>query len=821
MTEVRSPQTTAPRDEARPPRSPIPGPVGIWRPRSRGIGRIVTAATSLAAIATVVVIVLWQMHFSLLLSNTTTTGGDTGAHYMMAPYLQGLITHGHLTGWDPAWYAGYPIYTFYFVLPDVLAAVGGWILPYNLAFKWATVAGSLMLPFAAWACARLFRLRPPAPAALAVAMLPFLFDYSFTIYGGNLFSTLAGEYSYSVSLALALIFLGLVAYGLRTGRFRGWAAVVLALCIAAHIVPAMFAVVGAAVLTLFDLLPRAIRPRDDVVWERRSATSRSRARTVWWTASTIVLGLLLSGWWLVPFGIRQPYTTSMGYTNVTTFVHILFPEADLWALILAGFALVLAVVLRSRFGLFVAVMGGLSAAAVILDPQGSLYNVRFLPLWFLCVYAMVGWGFAVCCRLVALRWRRWRATRWTWQLARAFADDRPLPRRPRIAPWAPGAVGGALLAIIGALIVVLPPFVMPADALPVNVGANEVSNWAAWNYSGYEGKPAYPEYRGVIQTMDRVGKHQGCGRAMWEYSPSLDRFGTPMALMLLPYWTHGCIDSMEGLLFESSATTPYHFINQAELSQQPSEAVVGLPYSTVNVPLGVEHLQLMGVRYFMASSPAVERAAFADPSLRLVATSGPWHSGYGSGSVTTTWDVFRVVDSPLVTPLANKPAVMRNIQPGQSSWLKPSVSWYDDPARWIVELAAGGPASWPRVRIGDTHPPIERVPSTRVSGIHSTNNQISFRVDRTGTPVLVRTSYFPNWQAIGANGPWRVTPNLMVVVPTSHQVTLSYGTTTANRLGVVTTAVGVAMGISIAVIWLVRRQRRYGPTGRPRRAGLG
>ena len=48
--------------------------------------------------------------------------------------------------------------------------------------------------------------------------------------------------------------------------------------------------------------------------------------------------------------------------------------------------------------------------------------------------------------------------------------------------------------------------------------------------------------------------------------------------MLLPYWTSGCIDSMEGLLFESSTTTPYHFINQAELSAGPSEPEVGLPY---------------------------------------------------------------------------------------------------------------------------------------------------------------------------------------------------------------------------------------------------
>ena len=76
---------------------------------------------------------------------------------------------------------------------------------------------------------------------------------------------------------------------------------------------------------------------------------------------------------------------------------------------------------------------------------------------------------------------------------------------------------------------------------------------------------------------------------MWEYDPSENRFGTTMSLMLLPYWTNGCIDSMEGLLFESSTTTPFHFINQNELSVNPSDAVnsTAFQYMGLNVPLGI------------------------------------------------------------------------------------------------------------------------------------------------------------------------------------------------------------------------------------------
>jgi hypothetical protein len=54
---------------------------------------------------------------------------------------------------------------------------------------------------------------------------------------------------------------------------------------------------------------------------------------------------------------------------------------------------------------------------------------------------------------------------------------------------------------------------------------------------------------------------------MWEYEGDLQRFGTPMALMLLPYFTDGCIGSMEGLYFEASSTTPFHFLNQSALSE--------------------------------------------------------------------------------------------------------------------------------------------------------------------------------------------------------------------------------------------------------------
>ncbi len=219
-----------------------------------------------------------------------------------------------------------------------------------------------------------------------------------------------------------------------------------------------------------------------------------------------------------------------------------------------------------------------------------------------------------------------------WGRRRAARVVDPPEEYVRRQSWPTAAVAGPLVALVVALGVVATPFVLPASAMEsigITPGPNQVTNWSSFNYSGYQAQAAYPEYRALVQTMEHVGATDGCGQAMWQYDPSLNRFGTTQALMLLPYWSSGCIGSMEGLLFESSATTPYHFLNQAELSVSPSEAMVGLDYSSLNVPAGIQHLQLLGVRYFMASSPQVQEAASADPSLRLVAETGPWTSEPG------------------------------------------------------------------------------------------------------------------------------------------------------------------------------------------------
>src|SRR5207248_1832644 len=107
---------------------------------------------------------------------------------------------------------------------------------------------------------------------------------------------------------------------------------------------------------------------------------------------------------------------------------------------------------------------------------------------------------------------------------------------------------------------------------------------------------------------------------------------------------------------------------------------------------------------------------------------------------------------------------------------------------------------------------LESLPKVTVSDAKITNDSVEFDVSRTGVPVMVKTSYFPNWRAEGANGPWRATPNFMVVVPTSHHVRLVYGTTTAEWVGRAGTLVGAgALGVLVWWWWPVEDGRRRRP----------
>ncbi|MFZ9765372.1 MAG: hypothetical protein ACO3D1_01845 [Ilumatobacteraceae bacterium] len=766
---------------------------------------------------------------SLIFRNNTPTGGDMGAHVYGPAYLRDhLLTSLRLSGWSNDWYSGLPIYRFYMVVPALFIVALDILLPYGIALKLVAVAGLLALPLCTWLFARLARLAFPIPELLVVASTIFLFDESFTIYGGNIASTMAGEFSFSIALAFAVLGFGVFWRGIETGGYRIAATILLALSALSHGIVLLFAFLGYLLILAMH--------KEPAKWK--------------YGAPVIGTAVLLSAFWVLPFLLNHAYMTDMKYEPQPSgfgegWVEMFFPLHIVFDVLITGFAVIgflSALWRRSTVAAWLGIYGVLLAIGVFVAREslpiiGLLWNPRVLPFLYLVRYMLMMIGIYEA--IVAVG-------RYV-SLERAAARVAKSGEEQTLGPSLRGrlsfnvataiAVSFVCISIIGfrfqelpfASVRTLEDGSQRYGLGPISVPAGNdgfVDGWARWNFTGYEGKNAYGEYRALIETMKQIGEdpRYGCGRALWENNGETNKYGTTMGLMLLPHWTDGCIGSMEGLFFEASATTPYHFIAAAAMSKQSSNPVRELRYDDNKAALGVRYLQELGVRYYMGFTPEAVREASAQPALREIARSGPWV-------------IYQVEASDLVVPLTKQPVVIagaaeQDVAVGHAGdakerWLEVGTSWFQNPNDWVALPAADGPDEWQRIttridldrRIGepgesgrrvDIVVPNETITQTNlapvvVSDVVQGRSSVSFSVDTVGVPVLVRTSYFPNWNVSGATGPYRVAPNMMVVVPTSNDVRLSFGWSFLDIFAYVLTIAGIV----VLVRW--RRRRHVAP----------
>jgi hypothetical protein len=770
--------------------------------------------STIIAVAGPTIFLLLALHPNLILRNNTPTGGDMGAHVWAPAYLRDyLLSNFKLSGWSMDWYSGLPIYRFYMVVPALMIVLLDVVLPYGIAIKIIAVIGILALPYTTWLFGRFAKFAYPLPELFAIAATIFLFDESFTIYGGNIASTMAGEFSFSISLSLAMLGFALLAKGLDTGKYRVLAAIIISLSALSHGIVLLFVFGGAALML--------------VVWNKRESMQ--------FGAKVIALAVLLSSFWVLPFVTNHAYMTDMKYEPrpsgaADSFWKMFFPLHILLDVSITALAVIGAIALvrsRHKAGTWITLLTLSLAAGVFIARNslpviGLLWNPRILPFFYLLRYFLFVVGL--------------------YELATFALRMKSMSRIARAEPGTAVVLDIAkprdnftfnLALLSGFALFVLAAIGFRFQELPFGLtqvnsagqyeyvwgplrtkSTNDgfVDGWARWNFTGYEGKNAYGEYYGIVQTMKQLGEDstQGCGRALWENSGELNKYGTTMSLMLLPFWTDGCISSMEGLFFEAAGSTPYHFITAAAMSKQSSNPVRELRYDNNDATLGVRYMQELGVKYFMGFTPEAVAQASQQEGLTEVARSGPWV-------------VYRVANSDVVTPLATQP-VVANISSSnpRERWLEVGTSWFQQPETWTTPIADDGPSEWQRIdvvvdeskREGEPNSNNRRVdvvnPATAltpvplepvvISNVNIGEESVRFSVDKIGVPVLVRVSYFPNWKVDGATGPYRVAPNMMVVIPTSTNVNMHYGWNMIDYVAYLLSFAGIA--------WIVVTRRR-------------
>ena len=179
--------------------------------------------------------VLIILRVDLIFLDNTPTGGDMGAHVVPIKYfIENFASSFKINGWSNDWFAGYPLYYFYFPLPAIITFFLDVIFPFGVAFKLMVVISTILMVYS---LEKLFRKDSNKFSSIgATAGLFYVFTESFTIYGGNLASTLAGQFSFAYSLAFGNLAIFYLIKSNNKFRFS-ISSMFFSLCLLSHLIP--------------------------------------------------------------------------------------------------------------------------------------------------------------------------------------------------------------------------------------------------------------------------------------------------------------------------------------------------------------------------------------------------------------------------------------------------------------------------------------------------------------------------------------------------------------------------------------------------------
>jgi hypothetical protein len=394
-----------------------------------------------------------RLDLGLLLTDTMLTGGDGASWYQSVVFLRDtLLPAGRLFGWDQGNFFGYPNFQYYFVPPFLLAVLLNAVMPLTAALKIVSFSGVLLTPFVLYCSLRLLGYERPLPLIGAWVSLVFLFHERFNMFGGNVLSTLAGEFCYGIAFALQVLFMGFLYRGM-TGR--------------RHLVlnAALLALIG---LTHAFVFPTAVLMPLYFLFSRRDFAARF-AYLFW----LYLLAFLFMAFWALPMVLQYEYSTPIQmiwrFYSLQGLLEALSYEVLLAAALLG--ALVLALHCRGpHLGLF-AFMIAVSGLLYLVATTLKIADIRFFPpLLFFSLMLILDCASG---------------------LHRASGRYR----------------GMAAVSLLGLALI--------AGGLWAYDPTHEAPDWFEWNYSGYETKPAFRDGT-VGGLAEALRAPPGAPRVAWE-----------------------------------------------------------------------------------------------------------------------------------------------------------------------------------------------------------------------------------------------------------------------------------------------------------------
>ena len=717
---------------------------GARRRRRRGSGDGASPGwrwEELAAVVAATAYLGWFLHAWLVFAPGLVLGGDLPAHHYLMDHI---ARTGRLVSWADGWWGGFPMFRYYFPLPYAAMAALGRLAGHDLAFKLGSIAGLLALPVALWGAARIARLPRPAPAFLAALALPIALDNTHDMWGANAYSTLAGMIANSWSFALFPVSLALGARDARRERASAVSALVFAALALSHFFTSILAALtlGAFALALLaSRRPRAFRA----------------------LALEGALAAALAAWWLLPLLATGAWSVAFGEQWEIRFWRQLPPMlAPAW--LAAAAAAAAAATMRrggegGRPSAFAALHGILLLFSLLLFYFGRSVAEVFVNcrLWPFLVYATLA--------LVALAWAA---------LARAW-------RAPR---------SGALAFL--ALCAALAWRVSDDENNPSWAGAQHARYWSEYNLRGVEAQPCGDAF---FRLAERVRGRPGL--VAYDMTDLNEALGSSRCFEALPYVAPGA-RTLEGGIVNSALGSLAAYTVQGEVSDAPAGWPLLVSPREFDPYSGLRHLELLGVRTFIARSRAVQEAIEGDPAWTLLGAEGPGDRWKVYGSTIAGEPDVRAWKTPLE---------VRSGTPSQ----REIADW------WACRGATEHPVAFlPRptsseADLGawrDDPPPepgwLDRVSDPVRSVSRGSDGSLSFETDFPGRPHVVAATWYPDWRAEGAEGPYPLSSGQMVVYPNAQNVVLSHARLPSEIAGRLVTLCGL---LALVLLPLLRRMR--------------
>ncbi|MBI4289856.1 MAG: hypothetical protein HY661_00085 [Betaproteobacteria bacterium] len=498
------------------------------------------------------------------------TGGDTASHILYAwLYAEDLFFSGKILPWVPEVFGGMPFLSYYFPLPFIVIAFLSKLIGFAPAFKWGAFLAQMLLPGAVFLAGRRW-LGMPWTAALfgALGALAFLLHEQNSIWGGNLLSTLAGEFAYSYGICLSIV--TMIAWLRAVHSGRGW--VLAGLLEAATGYSHGFPLLLVGFSTAFLLI---------------------EGRDVWRTLGLLVRGHLLAfcllGGWLWPMMEMHGLTIPNDAAFPVQGWRDLLPET-LWPVLaggLVGLALQLAPPVRRRWSAlqvsalrYFGSSAALAALGFLAGDQLGLADIRFFPLTWLLGAIVCGWLFGQC-------------------LAMIGSEGRLI------------LVGAQALFSIGAVLILLGWFGQHIRVAP---------DWALWNHAGLDSKP---QWRNLSQLFPAMRGDLWSPRIVFEHDPANHDTGSTRTLEALPmFLDHRPV--LEGLYMESSVLGPAVYQLQSEVSARPSSPLVRFPSGSLDPEFAARHMNFLHADTLLLRSREARSAIEASGLFQKTAEAPPF-----------------------------------------------------------------------------------------------------------------------------------------------------------------------------------------------------